>query len=95
MAAFYFLADETVQNQQQQDCRLIVEIGAPDEADNQCLHKAAEIAIKEKLGKALTLKPITKQAASLYLEVDPIPEHGMLSLTTDNVPLIWHLARIM
>jgi hypothetical protein len=49
----------------------------PDGADNQCLHKAAEIAIKEKFGKALTLKPITKQAASLYLEVDPVPEHGM------------------
>jgi hypothetical protein len=28
MAAFYLLADETVQNQQQQDCRLIVEISA-------------------------------------------------------------------
>jgi hypothetical protein len=31
---------------------------------------------------------------ALYLEVDPVPEHGMLNLTTDNVPLIWHLARI-
>ena len=50
MAAFYLLADETVQNQQQQDCRLIVEISAPDGADNQRLHKAAEIAIKEKYG---------------------------------------------
>jgi hypothetical protein len=30
MAAFYLLANETVQNQQQQDCRLIVEIIAPD-----------------------------------------------------------------
>src|ERR1700719_3901411 len=56
MAAFYLLADETVQNQQQQDCRLIVEISAPDGADNQRLHKAAEIAIKEKFGTALTLK---------------------------------------
>jgi len=74
MAAFYLLADETVQNQQQQDCRLIVEISAPDGADNQRLHKAAEIAIKEKFGTALTLKPITKQAASHYLEVDPVPE---------------------
>jgi len=45
MAAFYLLADETVQNQQQQDCRLIVEISAPDGADNQRLHKAAEIAV--------------------------------------------------
>ena len=95
MAAFYLLADETVQNQQQQDCRLIVEISAPDGADNQRLHKAAEIAIKEKFGTALTLKPITKQAASHYLEVDPVPDHVALNLTTDNVPLIWHLARIM
>ena len=95
MAAFYLLADETVQNQQRQDCRLIVEISAPDGADNQRLHKAAEIAIKEKFGTALTLKPITKQAASHYLEVDPVPDHGALNLTTDNVPLIWHLARIM
>ena len=54
-----------------------------------------EIAIKEKFGTALTLKPITKQAASHYLEVDPVPDHGALNLTTDNVALIWHLARIM
>jgi hypothetical protein len=54
----------------------LLKLAPPDGADNQCLHKAAEIAIKEKFGKALTLKPITKQAASLYLEVDPIPEHS-------------------
>jgi hypothetical protein len=29
MAAFYLLAEETVQNSQQQDCRLILEISAP------------------------------------------------------------------
>jgi hypothetical protein len=29
------------------------------------------------------------------LEVDPVPDHGALNLTTYNVPLIWHLARIM
>jgi hypothetical protein len=47
MAAFYLLAEETIQNSQQQDCRLILEISAPDGADHEVLHKAAEIATKE------------------------------------------------
>jgi hypothetical protein len=92
---FYLLAEETVQNSQQQDCRLILEISAPDGADHQALHKAAEIAIKEQFAQGLTLKPITKRAASQYLQVDPAQDHGSLNLTCDNIPVIWHLARII
>jgi hypothetical protein len=95
MAAFYLLAEETVQNSQQQDCRLILEISAPDGADHQALHKAAEIATKEQFAQVLTLKPITKRAASQYLQVDPAPDHGRLNLTCDNIPVIWHLAQII
>jgi hypothetical protein len=95
MAAFYLLAEETVQNQHQQDCRLIVEFSAPDAVDIQALHKAAEIAIKKQFAKGLMLKPITAQAASQYLQVDPAPEHGTLKLTYDNISLVWYLARVM
>jgi hypothetical protein len=95
MATIYLLADETVQNQQQQDCRLIAEICAPDGADNRGLHKAAEIAIKKQFAKGLPLKPITKQAASQYLQVYPVPEHGTLNLTCDNILLVWYLAPII
>jgi hypothetical protein len=27
--------------------------------------------------------------------VDPAPDHGSLNLTCDNIPVIWHLARII
>ena len=94
MAILYFLADEPVQNHQQQDCRLIVEVHAPDGADTQWVHKDAEIAIKEELGEGFALKPTTEQAASKYLEADPGATHGALNLAT-GVPLFYHLARIV
>ena len=83
MAILYFLADEPVQNHQQQDCRLIVEVHAPDGADIKWVHAEAEIAMKEKFGEAFALKPTTEQAASKYLEEDPGTTHGALNLATD------------
>jgi len=55
----------------------------------------AEIAMKEKLGEEeIRLKPTTEQAASIYLDADPGATHGALNLATD-VPLFYHLARIV
>jgi len=69
VAILYFLADEPVQNHQQQDCRLIVEVHAPDGADIQWAHAEAEIAIKEKFheGFALKLPGHRSRAACQYL----------------------------
>jgi len=95
VAILYFLADEPVQNHQQQDCRLIVEVHAPDGADIKWVHAEAEIAMKEKLSEGeIRLKPTTEQAASKYLDADPGATHGALNLATD-VPLFYHLARIV
>jgi hypothetical protein len=71
VAILYFLADEPVQNDQQQDCRLILEVHASDGADIQWVHAEAEIAMKEKFGEGFALKPTSEQAASKYLEADP------------------------
>jgi hypothetical protein len=90
MGTLYLLADETMQNQQQEDCRLIAQVR---KRDNQALHKAAEVAVKEKFSKNLPLMPISEQAANLYLQADPSPEDGSLNLMA-NVPLFWHLVRI-
>jgi hypothetical protein len=51
MAILYFLAVEPVQNHLQQDCRLIVEVHAPDGADIKWVHAEAETAMKEKFGE--------------------------------------------
>ena len=47
MATLYLLADETVKNPQEQDCRLVVIIYAPDGSDSGALRKEAENKIKE------------------------------------------------
>jgi hypothetical protein len=94
VAILYFLADEPGQNHEQQDCRLIVEVHAPDGADIKWVHAEAEIAMEEKFGEGFALKPTTEQAASKYLEADPVATHGALNLATD-VPLFYHLARIV
>ena len=94
MAILYFLADEPVQNHAQQDCRLIVEVHAPDGADIKWIQAEAEIAMKEKLSEGeIRLKPTTEQAASKYLDADPGATHGALNLATD-IPLFYHLAPI-
>jgi hypothetical protein len=94
MAILYFLADEPVQNHQQQDCRLIIEVHAPDGVDIKWVHAEAEIAMKEKFGEGFALKPTTEQAAAKYLDADPGLTHGTLDLAT-GIPLFYHLARIV
>jgi hypothetical protein len=94
MAILYFLADEPVQNHRLQDCRLIVEVHAPDGVDIKWVQAEAEIAMKEKYGEGFALKPTTEQAASKYLDADPGAAHGALNLATD-IPLFYHLAPIV
>jgi hypothetical protein len=94
MAILYFLAEEPVQNHQQQDCCLIVEVHAPDGIDNQWVQQAAENAIEEEFGKALTLWSANEDEAFQYLETDPDATMGALNLSK-NVSVIWNLARIV
>jgi hypothetical protein len=94
MATLYLLAEEPVQNRQQQDCCLIVEVQAPDGIDNQWVRRAAENAIKEKFGKGLTLWSANEDEAFQYLEADPDATMGALNLS-NNVSVIWYLARIV
>jgi hypothetical protein len=90
----YLLAEEPVQNHQQQECCLIVEVRAPDGIDHQLVQLTIEDAIKEKFGKSLMLWPATEDEASQYLEADPGASTGALTLPS-NVSVIWHLARIV
>ena len=55
VAILYFLAEEPIQNREQQDCCLIVEVHAPDWVDDQLVQLAAEEAIEDEFGKRLTL----------------------------------------
>jgi hypothetical protein len=48
------MAEESVSNQQQQECHLIVEIQAPKGADFQALQSAAQEVLTERIGKRLT-----------------------------------------
>jgi hypothetical protein len=92
MATSYLLAEEPISNHQQQDCRLIAQLEAPQDADIEALQIEAQNALKEQFGRNLTLKPITEQAARQYLQSDPGPDVGSISL--DSGSLLWHLARI-
>jgi hypothetical protein len=80
MAILYFLADEPVQNHQQQDCRLIVEVHAPDAADIKWVHAEAEIAMKEKLSGTKTVFSATGFARRLHQPrrriASTLPVHG-------------------
>jgi hypothetical protein len=93
MAVRYFLAEEPIQNRQQQDCALIVEVHAPDRVDDQWVQQAAENAVEEEFGKALTLWSADEDEAFKYLRPDPGATHGSLDLGSD-VPLVWHLLPI-
>jgi hypothetical protein len=91
MAILYFLGEETVQNDQRQDCCLIVEVHAPDGIDNQWVQQAAENSIEEQFGKRLTLRSANEDEALQYLQADPGPTHGAIQVST----LFYHLARIV
>ena len=71
MAIRYFLAEEPIQNDQGQDCCLIVEIHAPDVVDHQWVQQAVENAIEEESGKRLTLWSADQDEAFQYLQADP------------------------
>jgi hypothetical protein len=94
MAILYFLAEEPIQNREQQDCCLIVEVYAPDRADDQWVQQAVENEIDEQFGKRLTLWSINEDEALHYLEAMPDATHGALQLAT-GVALFYHLARIV
>ena len=92
MAILYFLAEEPIPNRQQQDCCLIVEVYAPDRVDDQWVQQAAENAIEEEFGKALTLWSANEDEAFQYLR--PGATRGLLDLRS-GVPLVWHLLPIV
>ena len=94
MAILYFLADELIQNHQQQDCWLIVEVHTPDRIDDQLVQLAAEEAIEDKFGKHLTLRPADQKKTSHYLQAYPGATNGWLKLGA-GVPLFWHLSRMV
>ena len=94
MAVLYFLAEEPIQNRQQQDCCLIVEVYAPDRVDDQWVQQEVKNAIEEEFGKALTLWPANEDEAFQYLRRDPGATRGLLDLRS-GIPLVWHLLPIV
>jgi hypothetical protein len=84
MAILYFLGEQPVQNDQQQDCCLIVEIHAPDGIDNQWVPQAAEDTIEDKFGTRLTLSPAIEEEASQYLQAEPDATHGYSARRTGS-----------
>jgi hypothetical protein len=93
MAVRYFLAENPIQNHQQQDCCLVVEVHAHNQIDDQWVQQAAENAIGEKFGKGLPLWFVDEDEALQYLKVDSDVTGGSFDLGT-GVPLFWHLLRI-
>jgi hypothetical protein len=94
MGILYFLAEEPIQNDQQQDCCLIVEVHAPDRVDDQWAQQAAENAIEEEFGKAFTLWSANEDEALQYLRSGPGVTQGLLDLA-NGVPLVWYLLPIV
>jgi hypothetical protein len=94
MAILYFLAEEPVRNDQQEDCCLIVEVHAPDGINAQWVQQEAENVIEDEFGKRLTLWSATEDEASQHLQVEPGATHGWLELGT-GVSLFWHLLPIV
>jgi hypothetical protein len=94
VAVRYFLAEEPIQNREQQDCCLIVEVHVPDRVDDQWVQQAAENAIEEEFGKALTLWSANEDEALQYLRPDPGATGGLLDLRS-GVPLVWYILPIV
>ena|GEM_PF-2673459 len=94
VAILYFLAEEPIQDREQLDCCLIVEVHVPDRVDDQWVRQAAENAIEEEFGKALTLWPANEDEAFQYLRRDPGATRGLLDLRS-GIPLVWHLLPIV
>jgi hypothetical protein len=94
VAVLYFLAEEPIQDREQQDCCLIVEVHIPDRVDDQWIQPAAENAIEDAFGKRLTLWSTNEDEASQHLQAAPDATHGYLELGA-GAPLFWHLLRIV
>jgi hypothetical protein len=94
MAILYFLGEEPIRNDQQQDCCLILEVRAPDQIDNELIRLAAEEAIENKFGKRLTLWSAHENEASQHLQAESGVTHGYLELGA-GVPVFWHLLPIV
>ena len=71
MAILYFLAEEPIRNDEQQDCCLIVEVHAPDRVNEELVQLAAEEAIEDAFGKRLTLWSANEDEASQHLQAAP------------------------
>jgi hypothetical protein len=93
MTTFFLLANESVPNQQQQDCRLIVQVSTLSDDDNVALHKTAEVEVKKAFDKALSFNPISSAAAAEYLQADPGSTQGSIDLPSGS--LSWHLLPII
>jgi hypothetical protein len=93
MHSIYLLAEATIQNQRQEDCRLIVQLETENGGMTKDLQKAAEVAMKQKFRSNLPLVPVSEGAAKRYLQSDPSPERGSINLTA-STPIFWHLVRI-
>jgi hypothetical protein len=72
---------------------LIIEVHAPDRVDDQWVEQEVGNAIEEEFVKRLTLWSVDEDEAFEYLDVDPGATTGALDLS-NNVSVIWHLARI-
>jgi hypothetical protein len=92
MAIFYLLAETPVLNHQQQDCRLIAQVIAPDGTEIQALHLAAQKGLKDKFGRSMTFKPITEYEFRQCFESDPGRSSGSFNLNPGV--LLWHLVRM-
>jgi hypothetical protein len=94
MAILYFLAEEPVRNDEQQDCCLIVEVHAPDWINEELVQLATEEAIEDTFGKRLTLWSANQDEASQHLQAAPDATHGCLEFWA-GAPLFWYLLRIV
>jgi hypothetical protein len=72
---------------------MIIEVHAPDRVDDQWVQHEVGNAIGEEFGKRLTLRSVDENEAFEYLDVDLGATTGALYLS-NNVSVIWHLARI-
>jgi hypothetical protein len=90
----YFIAEEPVRNDQQQDCCLIVEVHAPGWINDQLSRLAAEEAIEGEFDKRLTLFPANKDEAHQLVQEESGATHGYSELGSGD-PLYWHLLPIV
>ena len=92
MGTFYLLAEKPVLNHQQQACRLIAQVIAPDGPELHALHLAAQSGLKDKFGGSLTVNPITEYEFRQCFQSDSSRSSGSFNLNPGV--LLWHLVRM-